>query len=109
MDVCVFIIYGNLDEPVLLTVGSSGVHDVQALSANITITPTLVQDVVNVRSDALLQTVTVYSSSGSIVQRVSQAGDHVVSINLSHVSAGVYFVEATTTDGYRVVKEIIKQ
>ncbi len=103
------IIYGDLDDPVLLTVGSSGVHDVQALSASITITPTLVQDVVNVRSDALLQTVTVYSSSGSIVQRVSQAGDHVVSINLSHVSAGVYFVEATTTDGYRVVKEIIKQ
>ena len=103
------IIYGDLDEPVLLTVGSSGVIDIQALESSITITPTLVRDVINVRSDALLQSVAVYSSTGSMVQRLSHVNENAVSINLGHVAAGVYFVEATTLDGNRVVKQIIKQ
>ncbi len=103
------IIYGDLDEPVLLTVGSSGVNDIQVMNSNITVTPTLVKDAIQVRSDALLGSVTVYSVSGSIVVRLSQINENAVSISLDHVSAGVYFVEAMTTDGYRVVKQIIKQ
>ena len=103
------IIYGDLDEPVLLTVGSSGVNDIQVLNSNIIVTPTLVQDAIQVRSDALLGSVTVYSVSGSIVAHLSQVNENAASISLAHVSAGVYFVEAMTTDGYRVVKQIIKQ
>ena len=103
------IIYGDLDEPVLLTVGSSAVDDIQALGSNITVTPTLVQDAVQVRSDALLGSVTVYSVGGSIVVRLSQINENAVTISLDHVSPGVYFVEAITNDGYRVVKQIIKQ
>ena len=103
------IIYGDLDEPVLLTIGSSGVHDIQAVATSITIAPTLVRDVVQVRSDALLNSVTVYSSSGSTVARLTQINDNAVSINLNHLAAGVYFIEATAIDGYRVVTQIIKQ
>ena len=103
------IIYGDLDEPVLLTVGSSAVDDIQALGSNITVTPTLVQDAVQVRSDALLGSVTVYSVGGSIVVRLSQINENAVTSSLDHVSPGVYFVEAITNDGYRVVKQIIKQ
>ena len=100
------IIYGDLDEPVLLTVGSSGVNDIQVQNSNIIVTPTLVQDAIQVRSDALLGSVTVYSV---IVAHLSQINENAVSINLEHVSAGVYFVEAMTIDGHRVVKQIIKQ
>ena len=103
------IIYGDLDEPVLLTVGSSGVQDIRETATSISITPTLVRDAVQVRSDVLLHTVTVYSSSGSTVARQTRINDHVVTVSLDHVASGVYFVEATTTDGYRIVKEIIRQ
>jgi len=40
---------------------------------------------------------------------MTQVNDYATSISLGHVSAGVYFVEATTVDGYRIVKQIIKQ
>ena len=103
------MIYGDLDEPVILTVGSSGVNELYAFEPIITITPTLVQDVVQVRSDAQLSEVTVYTVGGNIVARASQMGDNAMSISLNHVASGVYFVEAITNDGYRAVKQIIKQ
>ena len=43
------------------------------------------------------------------VQRMTSVNDNAASIHLGHVSAGVYFIEAITIDGHRVVKQIIKQ
>ena len=102
------IIYGDLDEPVLLTVGSSGVNDIQTATTDITITPTIVVDVINVRADDILKEVNVYSVNGSLLNSFS-VDDNQVTLNLSHLIQGVYFVEARTQSGTQAIKEILKR
>ena len=102
-------ILGDLDEPTALTIATSGVNDLAADSDGILISPTLVRDVVNVRAGSLLESVTVYSTGGAQVARVSRIGDNAAQVDLSRLDAGVYFVEAVTATGNRVVKRIVKQ
>ena len=103
------VIYGDLDEPVVLTISTSGVNDIDANVDGILITPTLVRDVVNVRAGSLLETVVVYSTGGGRVAQATHIGDNIATVNLSHLHAGIYFVEAITTGGHRAVKHIVKQ
>ena len=102
------MLYGDLDEPVKFTVASSGVDDIYATDG-ITITPTLVRDVVNVRSGSELASVTVYAVSGAVVVRETDLGDTTTSLRLGYLPSGVYLVEVTTVTGNHLIKRIVKQ
>ena len=103
------IIYGDLDEPQVLNLNLSGITDVGADAGGIIITPTLVRDVVNVRSGSLLGVVAVYTAGGACVARHTNINDNVTSLNIGDLPAGVYFVEAVAAGGNRVVKRVVKQ
>ena len=101
-------IYGDLDEPQILNLPSSGIADLMGGETTIIITPTLVTDVVNVHASDLVESVRVFSVNGALMESVSPH-ENKAALNLSHLSSGVYFVEVRTADGARAVKQIIKQ
>ena len=103
------IIYGDLDEPRVLNLNLSGITDAGADADGIIITPTVVRDVVNVRSGSLLSLVAVYSAGGACVSRQTAINDNVTTLNIGELPAGVYFVEAIAAGGNRVVKRVVKQ
>ena len=103
------IIYGDLDEPILLYVNTSGVNDLDAASDEIIITPTLVRDMVHVRSGSLLKMVAVYSPNGACLTANKDINDNVTSLNLGDLPTGVYLVEAITATGNRAIQRIVKQ
>ena len=100
-------IYGDLDEPQLLDLSTSGIYDMTSRSS-IMIWPTLVSDVINVSADDMLKSVKVYSVNGAQVNSFS-LDDNRATLDLSHLVKGVYFVEARTDSGVRSIKQIIKQ
>ena len=104
------VIYGDLDNPMQFTVKTTGTDDIDDINATygIVISPTIVRDVVTVRSQAVVQQVNVYMANGCLVEHRKRVNDDAVTINLSHLPAGVYFVEAVAQNGYRVVKRIVK-
>ena len=99
-------IYGNLEEPQLLTLGKTGIDDINTTA--ITITPTLVVDVLKVRAGDRIKSVNVYSVNGMLMDRFNP-DDTRAELDLSHLFSGVYFVEACTDRGARTVKRIIKR
>ena len=101
-------IYGNLDEPQIFTLETSGVDNLNADATGIKITPTVIVDVVNVSAGDLLKSVMVYSANGKLLESVTP-NDNQVTLNLSHLIDGVYFVEARTYSGARAVKQVIKR
>ena len=103
------VIYGDLDEPVILTVSITGVDDLRAAANGILITPTIVLDNIKVQAGSELKAVRVFAPNGSLVHEVKNMGDNVATLSLSHLPTGVYLVEAATVNGYRVTKRIIKQ
>ena len=101
-------IYGDLEQPqVFNLVNTSAVHNVVA-TARIVISPTLVTDVVNVASDDLLTEVNVYALDGKRTDHIAPH-DNQATLSLSHLPAGVYFVEARTATGTRTVQQIVKR
>lgn len=101
-------IYGDLDEPQIFMLPTSGISDINSDEIAITITPAIVTDVVNVHASDMIKSVSVFSVNGAQLLSVNpDAGDAV--LNLSHLSAGVYFVEARTHSGARAIKQIIKR
>ena len=83
------------------------VDNVMALTT-ITITPTAVTDVINVRASDIVKEVKVYSISGKVMNRFSTDNNE-VTLNLGHLAAGVYFVEARTQNDSRTIEQIIKR
>ena len=63
---------------------------------------------VNVSAGDLLKSVMVYSANGKLLESVTP-NDNQVTLNLSHLIDGVYFVEARTYSGARAVKQVIKR
>jgi hypothetical protein len=100
-------IYGNLDEPQIFNLQTSGITDMSA-DASIIITPAVVTDVINVRASEILKEVNVYSVNGKLFDHFTPDDNQAV-LNLSHLSAGVYFVEARTQTGARTIKQILKR
>ena len=101
-------IYGDLEQPQVFDLNNtSGVANVMA-STSITITPTVVTDVINVRAGDLLGEVKVYTLDGKCVDKFT-LDDNQATLNLSSLIAGIYFVEATTQSGQRVIQQIIKR
>ena len=103
------MLYGDLDEPVKLTVSSTGVEDITKLTDGIVITPTIVRDMIHVRSGSLLKAVVIYSMNGTAVEMVQDINNNEAVVNMCNVPAGVYMVEAVTVNGNHVVKRIVKQ
>jgi len=64
--------------------------------------------VINVRAGDLLGEVKVYTLDGKCVDKFT-LDDNQASLNLSSLIAGIYFVEATTQSGQRVIQQIIKR
>ena len=100
-------IYGDLDNPQLLDLETAGIYDVVS-SSSIIITPTIVTDVVHVSADNNLKQVNLYSVNGTLLERFMPDDNH-ATLDLSHLISGVYFVEASTENGIREVKQIIKR
>ena len=103
------LVYGDLDVPVILNVQkSSDVTDVNAYSDGIVVSPTLVRDMLNVRSAAPLRSVAVFTTNGSCITRLTDIDDNNASLNLSNLNQGIYLVEAISVTGYRVTRRIVK-
>ena len=100
-------IYGDLDEPTSLHLKVSGIDDVTTASG-ITIAPAVVTDVVNVRAGDLLKSVSLYAADGKRLLRIAPDANN-AQLDMSHMSDGVYFVEALTHSGARAIKKIIKR
>ena len=101
-------IYGDLEQPqVFNLVNTSGVANVMA-STSITITPTVVTDVINVHAGDLLGEVKVYTLDGKCVDKFT-LDDNQATLNLSSLIAGIYFVEVSTQGGQRAIQQIIKR
>ena len=101
-------IYGDLEQPQVFDLNNtSGVANVMA-STSITITPTVVTDVINVRAGDLLGEVKVYTLDGKCVDKFT-LDDNQATLNLSSLIAGVYFVEVSTQGGQRAIQQIIKR
>jgi hypothetical protein len=103
-------IYGDLDDPQIFNITTSGVDDIAgaASSARITITPAIVTDVVNVRADDVLHSARLYSASGALISVFSING-HEATLNMSSLIDGAYFVEVSTVSGTRAIKKILKK
>ena len=100
-------IYGDLDEPQLFDLETSGINNVIA-SSSIIISPAVVTDVINVTAGDIINEVNVYSVNGSLLDKFTIDDNH-ATLNLSHLNDGVYFVEARTYSGSRAIKQIIKR
>ncbi|MBR1725208.1 MAG: T9SS type A sorting domain-containing protein, partial [Muribaculaceae bacterium] len=100
--------YGDLEQPQVFDLNNtSGVANVMA-STSITITPTVVTDVVTVASGDLLTEVCVYTLDGKRTDRIAPQ-DNRATLSLNHLPAGVYFVEARNATGSRIVQQIVKR
>ena len=75
---------------------------------NVTIYPNPANDKVFIETEVEIEEVVVYTITGVIVgQRTTVNGQQTLSINVSDLSKGVYFVNVKTSAG-SVVKKIIK-
>ncbi len=102
-------IYGDLDEPQIFKLRTSGIDNVGNGSITaITITPTIVDDVINVRAPEVLASVNIFAGSGALVDQYKLDTDQ-ATLSMSHLSEGVYFVEVITVGGTRAVKKVIKR
>ena len=103
------VIYGDLDNPVIFTIKTSGVTDTPAGGDRIVITPTLVRDMIHVRAGGELASVAVFTTNGSCVDLRQDINDNTLSLNLSHLQQGFYLIEAVTKNGAKVIKRFVKQ
>lgn len=101
-------IYGDLDEPQLLDLNNTSAIETVTASSSITISPAVVTDVINVSAGDILKEVKVYSINGSLIDSFT-VDDNRVTLSLSHLLDGVYFIEARTHSGSRAIKQILKQ
>ena len=102
-------IYGDLEEPMIFNIQTSGVEDIMSpSSAKITITPAIVVDVVNVRADDNLLSARLYSASGAVIS-VFNLNGHEATLNLDNLIDGAYFIEVSTINGARAIKKILKR
>jgi hypothetical protein len=100
-------IYGDLDEPQVFDLETSGINDVIS-SSSIVISPAVVTDVINVRAGDILKEVNIYTINGKLIDRFTPDSNE-ASLNLGHLIDGVYFVEARTYSGTRAIKQILKR
>ena len=98
---------GDLDEPYVITFGTSGVDDMAMRAASILVAPTLTSGNVNITATAPLADVRVYSSGGAQLQHVKANGGQSLSIDLSGYNYGVYLVEVVTESGERHVERVV--
>ena len=101
-------IYGDLDEPQLFDINNSSAIENVTSPAGITISPAIVNDVINVTAGDILKEVNVYSINGKLLDHFTP-DDNRATLNLSHLIDGVYFVEARTNSGSRAIKQIMKR
>lgn len=94
-------IIGNLNEPFEIQL------DANLVAEDVTVTPRLVKDVVNVFSTEALKSVMIHNTAGVAV--VSRATDkNSLQINIENLPDGVYLVTVETASGKRKVVYIIK-
>ena len=98
---------GDLDNPYIITFGSSGVNDMAMMTASILVAPTLTSGNVNVMATAPLADVRVYSSGGALMKQVKANGNQSLTIDLSGYASGVYLVEVVTASGERHVERVV--
>ena len=68
----------------------------------------MVTDIIKVCAGDLLKSVKVYSVSGQLLQSFMPDDNQVV-LNLSHLTPGVYIIEARTHSVTQAIKQIIKR
>ena len=98
---------GGLDEPYIISFGSSGVNDMAMMPASILVAPTLTNGNVNVKATVPLADVRVYSSGGALMKQVKANGSQSLTIDLSGYASGVYLVEVVTASGERHVERVV--
>ncbi len=74
----------------------------------VTIYPNPVQDILNVSSEQLINQVIVRNLLGQAV-KIIEISSFETTLNLSHISAGNYFVTFKLTDGSNITRRILKQ
>jgi len=67
--------------------------------------PNPASDVVNIKSDFTINSITIYNYSGQIVSK-EQAGNKVYSVNTSNFQSGIYFFQIDTDQG-RISQRIV--
>ena len=101
-------IYGDLDEPQIFMMPSTGINDITSGETRIVITPAIVTDVVNVYAGDIIKSASVYSVNGVQLLTAAPEGNE-ATLNMSHLASGVYLVEVYTYNGTRAVKQVIKR
>jgi hypothetical protein len=69
--------------------------------------PNPTQDILHVQSVEMMKLVTVRNLMGQVVQNI-ELNDNEISVDLSHISSGNYFVTIKTDDGRLATKKIVK-
>lgn len=84
--------------------GGSAIRQ-QVATANVTVAPTVVSDMLTLTSDKAIAQVAVMNLSGQ--QVITK--QNVRKLNVSTLNSGVYFVKATTVDGAVAIQRIMKK
>lgn len=84
---------------------STSINSAKA-NTDLNIYPTMVKDYMNVNSEETIESVTVYSVSGQLINRYDMAGEN--QINLSTLQAGSYIASVKLADGKTESKHFIK-
>jgi hypothetical protein len=69
--------------------------------------PNPTQDILHVQSVEMMKLVTVRNLMGQVVRNI-ELNDNEISVDLSHISSGNYFVTIKTDDGRLATKKIVK-
>ncbi|MDL2309423.1 leucine-rich repeat protein [Bacteroidales bacterium OttesenSCG-928-C03] len=80
----------------------TGVEDVESLLANISLYPNPVQSTITISTAETIRNIELYNLSGQLLGTYNQ-----ITISVSHLPAGVYFVKITTDSG-SVTKKVVK-
>ncbi|MGM9803757.1 MAG: C10 family peptidase [Muribaculaceae bacterium] len=94
------------------TVGSnSGIENILSQSNNeeISVYPNPAQDQVNINCPDNIEQISIFAISGSEVLHMPSVHSNQTTINISHLTPGIYVMKVTTTGGNCAVQRIVKQ
>lgn len=101
-------IYGKIDNPVIVTIPKVVTSFDSKMDVNITVSPTLVKDLLKVTSaNAELKRIVIADINGKMVY-VNDRPEMHNEIRMGEFLKGVYFVEVITVDNVRKVERIVK-
>ena len=87
----------------------SGINDYNQIANGVTLYPNPTKGILNLNSKSELSKATIYNTTGSLVKQIYLNGVSNITMDISTLNDGMFFIKLETTEGEKSVSKFIKK